>query len=453
MIEVFKNVFYKIKLFFANLFEKDVVIKIGSLIAAIVIWFIISVTATPVIDSVLYKVPVTVSLDGTYAEANGYQPMSISEESVTVYISGERGEIGNLKSEELVAVASADNVMYAMEYSLPLDITCITEKKFEVTKIEPANVRVDFDRIITKEVSIKPQLSGLKASDGYIMGEEENIVIVPDTVNVTGPAEVVDSITDAAVVIDENKTLTGTTDFKTGSLSFYSDSILISDENERLSVDKSEFTVHVPVYERHTIALDFKITNAPQSFDIDSFKQMLNMSVTELEVAVLSENFVDRDSLDIGTIDMREADIGKEFSFETSKFLPEGYEDLNNVRSVTVSIPSTGLARRPIHIINSSIQLVNTPAQYDFNIITSGVTPIFVGSEESMEQLTYIDVTAQVDMIGFNVENMEGDHQSLKLPVTFLIQSYNDIWCIGSDGARSPMVTIEATRKTENDSQ
>ena len=79
MIEVLKNVFYKVRLFFANLFEKDVVVKIGSLIAAIIIWFVISVTATPVIDIVLYKVPVTVSLDGTYAEANGYQAMSMSE--------------------------------------------------------------------------------------------------------------------------------------------------------------------------------------------------------------------------------------------------------------------------------------------------------------------------------------------------------------------------------------
>lgn len=450
MVEVLKNVIYKIRLFFANLFEKDVFIKIGSLIAAIVIWFIISVTDTPVIDSVLYKVPVTVSLEGTYAEAHGYQAMSISEESVTVYIRGNRGEIGNLKSEDLIAVASADNVMYAMEYPLPLEVKCTTGKEFEVTKIEPANVRVDFDRIVTKEVSIKPRLSGLKASDGYIMGEEEDIVIVPDTVNVTGPAEIVDSITDAAVVIDENKTLTGTTDFKTGSLSFYNDSKLIVDENERLSFNKSEFTVHVPVYEIHTIALDFKITNAPESFDADAFKKMLQMSVTELEVAVLSENFVDRDSIDIGTIDMREADIGKEFSFKTSDFLPEGYEDLNNVRFVTVTVPSTGLIRRSIHITNSSIQLVNTPAQYDFNLITSGVTPIFIGPEDSMEQLTYIDVIAQVDMIGLN---MEGDHQNQKLPVTFLIPSYSDIWCIGSDGALSPRVTIEATRKTENDGQ
>ncbi|MCM1330438.1 MAG: hypothetical protein NC253_13475 [Ruminococcus sp.] len=447
MIEMLKNVFYKVRIFFANLFEKDVVIKIGSLVAAIVIWFVISVTDTPVIDIVLYKVPVTVSTEGTYAEASGYQAMSVSEESVTVYIRGERGNIGNLKSEDLVAVASADNVMYAMGYNLDLEIDCLTGKEFEVTKIEPAAVFVDFDRIITKEVSVKPRISGIKASDGYIMGNEEDIVIVPDTVNITGPAEIVDSITEAAAVIDENGTLTGTTDFKTGALSFYNENTAIIDEEGRLSVDKPEFTVHVPVYERHTIALDFKITNAPESFDADSFKQLLDMSVTELEVAVLSENFVDRDSLDIGTIDMREADIGTEFSFETSGFLPEGYEDLNNVGFVTVTVPSTGLVRQSIHITKSSIQLVNAPAQYDFNIITSGVTPIFIGPEESMEQLTYFDVFAQVDMISISSE--EGE-RSWKLPITFQTPSYNDIWCIGSDGAPSPRVTIEAKLKTES---
>lgn len=447
MAEVLKNVVYKVRLFFANLFEKDVVIKIGSLIAAIVIWFVISVTDTPVIDSVLYKVPVTVSLEGTQAEAYGYQPMSVSEESVTVYINGKRGEIGNLKSEDLVAVASADNVMYAMEYWLDLEIDCLTGKEFEVTKIEPSTVRVDFDRIITKEVAVKPRISGIKASEGYIMGDEEDIVIVPNTVSVTGPAEIVDSITEAAAVIDENGTLRGTTDFKTSSLSFYNENTAIMDEDGRLSVDKSDFTVHVPVYERHTIALDFKITNAPEGFDVDSFKKLLDMSMTELEVAVLSENFVDRDSLDIGTIDMREADIGAEFSFPTTDFLPEGYEDLNNVGFVTVTVPLTGLVRQSIHITKSSIQLVNAPAQYDFNIITSGVTPIFIGPEESMEQLTYIDVFAQVDMISVSVEDGGG---SLKLPITFQIPSYNDVWCIGSDGAPSPRVTIEAKLKSDN---
>lgn len=449
MIDVFRNIIYKTRLFFANLFEKDVVIKIGSLIAAIMIWFIVSVTAITEIDRVLYKIPVTVLLEGTYAEANGFQAMSLSTDSVTVYIKGERGEIGNLKSEDLVAIASAENVMYPMKYSLDLDIKCITDKKFEVEKIEPAAVSVDFDRIITKEVSIAPKLSGVRAADGYLMGDEENIVIVPNTVNVTGPAETVDRITSAEVLIDEEKTLTETTDFKSGELKFYSDGTAVPDDDGMLTFDKSEFMVHVPLYRRYTLALDYKITNAPESFDIDSFKERMEMSVTELEVAVLSENFVDRDTIDIGTIDMRKADIGTVFSFPTGDFLPEGYEDLSNVRFVTVTVPSTGLVRRPIHILSSSFQLVNTPTQYDFNINTTGVTPFFIGPEESMEQLTYIDVIAQIDMLtSFDMDAGEGYQ---KLPVTFKIPNYNDVWCIGSDGDLSPRVTIEVRLKTNGD--
>lgn len=448
MFDVFRNIIYKTRRFFANLFEKDVVIKIGSLIAAIMIWFIVSVTVITKIDRVLYMVPVTVSLEGTYAEANGFEAMSLSTESVTVYIKGERGDIGNLKSEDLVAVASAENVMYAMEYRLDLDIKCLTNKNFEVEKIEPAVVSVDFDKIITKEISITPKISGLRAADGYIMGDEENIIIVPNTVNVTGPAETVDNITSAEVVLNESKTLTGTTDLKASELKFYNGVTTIPNADGRITFDKSEFMVHVPIYERHTVSLDYKITNAPDSFDIDSFKQMMEMSVTELEVAVLSENFVDREAIDIGTIDMRRADIGTVFSFPTSEFLPEGYEDLNNVRFVTVTVPSTGLIRRPIHISNSSFQLVNTPPQYEFNISTTGVTPFFIGPEDSMEKLTYIDVIAEIDML--TTFDISEGYQ--KLPVTFRIPSYNDVWCIGSDGDLSPRVTIEVRLKSNNDS-
>ena len=442
MFDSIKNVFNKIGSFFTRLFEKDVFIKISSIVAAIVIWFGVTISEFPTINDVIYNVPVEVVLRGTYAEANGYQPMGQSNETVTVYITGERGQIGNLEANDLVALASADEVMYATEYRLPLEIQCKTGKTFEVTRIEPPVVSVNFDRIITKEVELVPQMTGIKAADGYIMGDEEDIVIVPNTVNVTGPAELVDGITSAAAVIDENTALMETTDFRTSSIKLMRGSSTIYGDNELISLDKSEFTVHVPIYARGTVALDVQITNAPESFNIDSFKQMLEFSVSELEVAIPGE--FTRDSLDIGTIDMREVDIGAEFTFSTEDFLPDGYNDLNEVHTVTVKCPSEGLARRSIHFTNSQIQLVNAPSQYDFNIITSGVTPIFVGPEESMEQLTYIDVIAQIDMLnGFNME--AGYH---KLPITFLIPSHSDVWCIGSDGVLSPRATIEASLKS-----
>ena len=443
MFNMIKNVFHKISSFFTRLFEKDLFIKIGSIVAAILIWFVVSISVYPTITKVMYNVPVQIDMDGTYAEANGFQAMSQSDETVTVYIKGARGEIGNLESDELVAVASAEDVMYAMEYKLPLEIKCSTGKSFTVDSIEPSVINVNFDKIVSREIPLVPKLSGVKAADGYIMGDTEDIVIVPDTLNITGPAEMVNNITGAAAIVEENSSLTGTTDFRTSSIQLMNGNTTIVDDKEQIVFDKSEFTVHVPVYTKGTVALDVQITNAPESFNVDAFKEKLEFSVSELEVTILDES--KRDSLDIGTIDMREVDIGTEFTFATEDFLPEGYQDLNEVKTVTVKCPSEGLVRRSIHFTNSSIQLVNVPSQYEFNMITSGVTPTFIGSEESMEQLTNIDVIAQIDLInGFTM----GERYQ-KLPITFVIPSYDDVWCIGSDGELSPRATIEATLKSD----
>ena len=445
-----KNIFNKIIKFFANLLEKDVSVKIGSLIAAIIIWFIVITNEYPIIPETYYNIPISIAMEGTYAEASGYQPISQTEETVTVYIKGERGEIGNMKSEELIAVASAENVMYAREYSLPIKIESTTGKEFEVENIEPSSVKVTFDKIITKEFEVNPRLSGVRAAEGYIMGDEDDIAIVPNTVNVTGPAEIIESITNAAVVIRDNATLMDTTDFKASAVSFFSGSAMIDDDGGLISFDKSEFTVHVPVFEKRTLALDVKIANAPESFNAEAFRSQLEFSVSELDVAVPSDS-TERTAIDIGTIDMRKVEIGTEFTFATADFLPEGYQDLNEVHSITVTCPSDGLMRRSIHFTNGSIQLVNTPAGYDFNIMTSGVTSDFIGTAESMEQLTYIDIIAQIDMLNsFDVEAGAGYQ---KLPVTFVIPFYDDVWCVGSDGVLTPRVTIEAAvSEQENNS-
>ncbi|GEM_PF-422933 len=446
ILNVIKNVFKKVSNFFSRLFEKDVVIKITSIIAAIAIWFVISVSQYPIIDEVVFNVPIQIELEGTYAEASGYQAMTQSVETVTVYLTGNRGEVGNIKTEDLVAIASAENVMYATEYNLPLEIESVTNKDFEVTKIEPAVVNVGFDRIVTKEIPVSPEISGINAAEGYIMGEGDDIAVVPNKVNITGPATTVDEITQATVIIREDTVLTATTDFKTSTIKLYNDKTEIADDDIQLTYDKSDFTVHVPVYAKQTVKLDVRITNAPASFNVDKFKEKLEFSVEELVVAVADENAVKREAMDIGTIDMREVDVGREFVFSTADFLPENYQDWNDVGTITVKFPSEGLAVRPIHITNPSIQMINVPAQFDYRIVTSGVTPIFIGPEKSLEQLTYIDVIAQIDMLNsFNIE--EG---YCKLPVTFSIPAFDDVWCIGSEGVLSPMATIQVTAKENN---
>jgi len=444
LLNILKNAAHKVGLFISNLFEQDVVVKITSLVAAVVIWFVISVSVYRTIYPIIYNVPVEVALEGTYAGGHNLQALSVSEETVTVYIEGDREQVGNLTADELAAVASAEDIIYAGRYNIPLTVRCDTGKEFNVKKIEPASVSVEFDEIITKEFPVNPELLGVSAADGYVM--DERIDAVPAVVNITGPAETVNSITAVAASVKESAALTSTADFKTNGLELYSGiSVIDGDKLEQLSFDKKEFTVHVPVYAKKAVSLDVRITNAPDSFDTEKFKEQLELSVTELEVAVPNESIKDVESIDIGAIDMREVTIGKEVVFSVNSFLPEGYIDWNEVGSVTVKCPSEGLVKRAVHITN--IELVNEPSQFDFNIITSGVTPTLIGPAESMEQLTYIDIIAKVDLLnGFDMK--EGDH---KLPITFSIPAFDDVWCVGTDGALSPWATIKVTAKESDD--
>ncbi|MCM1023200.1 MAG: hypothetical protein NC395_03990 [Prevotella sp.] len=450
VLDIPKGIVKKTGIFFSRLFEKDVVVKITSLAAAIVIWFVILVSAYPVIEKPVYSVPVQIALDGTYADSLGLQAMSVSAETVNIVVSGMREQVGDLSAKELTAVASAENVMYAMEYDLPLEIICPSGKEFEVEEIEPSSVKVDFDKIVSKEIELVPELSGVSAAEGYIIDGEDSVAVAPNIITVTGPAEIVENITKASAVVSEDASLTRTEDFRTTSVRLYRGTAAVTDEEkERLTFDKTDFTVHVPVYMKKTAKLNVLIANAPDSFDTEKFREQLEMSVDEIEIAVPNELIKETDEngdvVNIGVIDMREVDIGKEFTFETSGFLTEGCLDWNEIGTVTVKCPSEGLSKRAIHITNPSIQLVNVPGRYDFKIVTSGVTPIFIGPEESMEQLTYIDVIAQIDMLnGFDIE--EGYH---KLPVTFSIPAFDDVWCIGTDGALSPRATIQVTAKED----
>ena len=114
--------------FFKKILEKDLFIKILSLVSAVVIWFVVSINVYPTIDRVIYNVPIVIDMQGTYAEAHNFQVVSQTETEGTVYITGDRGQIGDLTNADLKIVASAENVINAADYNLPLTVECSSGK-------------------------------------------------------------------------------------------------------------------------------------------------------------------------------------------------------------------------------------------------------------------------------------------------------------------------------------
>lgn len=419
--------------FVKNPLAKDVIF---SIFLAIVIWFAVSVTMYPTIETTIYNVPVEVLLDGSYAQSNQLNVISVSDQTVNVTVSGKRSQVGDLKADELKASVDVSTVMLPRKYSLGMTIESESLKEFEVVSISPSTVNVTFDKIISKEFEVTPQLENVSIAQGYMRGDP---IITPNTVTVSGPQDIINSITSVAAKVSVDRELSSTYDFTARELVLYNNNAIISTDSSMITFDKSSFAIQIPVFVRQTLPLDVNIINAPENFDLESFKQQLEFSISELTLAAPNDKIKDLPSLNIGTINMCEVNIGSVFEFRTENFLPEGYENLTQTDVVTVTCPSEGLARKTIAIMGKNIQFINRPSQFDFTPTASGMTIMLVGDEEQIAELSSADVTAQINLIDFDMQ--PGDH---KMPVDFIISSYDKVWISSDNGVAAPKIYVTA---------
>lgn len=445
-----KKIIDMISEFFRRIFEKDFSLKIFSILCAVVIWFAVSISVYPTIDQVVYNVPVTVEMQGTYAEAHNYKVIGQSVQTVDVYLRGDRLQIGSIKAEDIKVSASAENVISPREYSLPLEVSSNSGKTFSVTKItssEDAGTSIEyiyasFDEVVTKEIKLSPILDRIHVASGYIV-DDDDVAVAPNTVEITGPKDDIEKIDSAYFYVDTANVLSSSYEYTAESPTIYSSEGVVLSGNDSITFSRTSFGVSIPVYKKQVLPLQVAITNAPSSFDVEAFREKLKLSVTELEIAAPADEIKDISAITIGTIDMREVDIGSVFTFKTSDFLAENYKNLNGIDTISVVCPSEGLYKKAMTIRGSAVQIINAPAQFDYNIITSGFTLFFIGSEESINQISYLDVVSQIDLLNYELEARD-----YKLPVTFSTPAYNDVWCISSDGLLSPKAIVTFTLKS-----
>lgn len=426
-------------------FKTDTSAKLLSLAIAVIVWFVISVSVYPTISKPVYNVPIRIDLSGTYADSNSLKAASVSAETATIFISGERKEIGTLNPDELSLTVNAENITEPNKYTLPLELVNETGKTFEVTKIEPSVITVDFEKIVTREFAVTAEIGkGITIAEGYM--SKDPIIISDSTISVTGPENQIDSITDVKVTVssDEPMTLTSSYEFTTGAIALYNNGVTISNTEGGLTFSKQSFTVQIPVYVRQTLPLDVSIVNAPKNFDTESFIKKLDLSATELDIAAPTDKIKDITSLNIGTINMREVDIGSTFTFDLENILPEGYENLSGLSSVTVTCPSD-VIKKKVAIRGNNITIVNAPSQFKFELITSTLLPYFIGPADDINKMTSTDISCQVAVLDTDFNGKPGDYA---MPVTFTISSSDDIWI--NAGSATLNVYVRATQVNDS---
>ena len=188
-------------------FTANPALIIYSVIIAVILWFVISITIYPTTPKTISNIPVEIDITGTSAEENGLSVISYETKKVNVTIKGNRSSIGSLSADDLTAQAVVENVTSAGEKNLKINVTAKkSDVKFEVTNVSPATMTVMFDRIDTREFELSVEAPNVKASDGMYMDSNE-FKCTPSVIEISGPSTQLDSIEKAAVVVSNEQEL------------------------------------------------------------------------------------------------------------------------------------------------------------------------------------------------------------------------------------------------------
>lgn len=434
-----------------NYLKKNAAVLIISLVAAILVWFIISINVFPDMPKTIEGVAVEqISLDGTIAGAMNLSVVSADIPStVDVKIQGARTRIGDITADRLTARVNVSDVKSAGKYTLDIVIESTEGIDFETTYVSVPTANVEFDEIITVSLPIDEiSISQLQfAQDLYY--DKEDITVEPETVEINGPKSVIERIGKIVVAPESENEISESTNILTNNVQLYTaDNSLIDLSSGKLKLQSDGFYVNINLSVKKTLPIKPKIVNTSSvtsSFDIATLEGKYSLSVDE--ITLISDDDFIRELSEIETEDINLLDIEPGSVIEVPLSIPDNCENLSGVTSVRVTFNLDDYSVKNMSSIScTNIVVKNLPSQYDVNFITNSVSVTLVGPTDELfgaEPITTLDISLYVD---FSKE--ESILGSRSIPVTVSISGNDAVWAAGDTSKY--IVSVDVSKKTDN---
>ena len=421
--------------------QNNLSLAVYSIILAILVWFVISMTFYPSVPKTIDNVALNIDISGTPAAESGLSVIDCNVESVKVRIKGSRTQVGNMNSDSLTAYIDAENVTTTGKKTLNIKIKSNSNINYEVDSITPSTATVVFDKYDTREFQIRPEAPNITAADGKTI-DDENFVCEPDVISITGPSAQLDKISKCYAVSEKSETLTSTYTIPSDKVILKSEDGSIIDQS-MMTLNKTSFLIKVPVLTQKTAKLTVALTNAPTNFDTEWLMSRLSLSSDSIIIASGTSQSNLPDILEIGSIKLSDLKLDYSSTFDVDTVLKNyDLKNLSNVDNVVVSFDSSGLDVKDFIIAKDDIHIRNKPSSdYDYDVVSNSLKISVIGPTEVLEELTSKDFTAEANLLGTDVSSGNGISQ-FSSDVTISCSDYKNVW-----STTKSKIVIEKTPK------
>ena len=381
----------KLKKSLKTMLTNNWILKICSVVLAILIWLAVVNVSDPTKTVVITDIPITVT-DEEVLTDQGQVYTVVSDTTATIAVTGKRSVVEDLTKDDFVATASLEEM--SQVYAVPVNVSAkstsvgnnisITQNTWTIT--------VQIENLVTKTYELEIDIKG-SAAEGYAVG---SYTAGKTEIEVTAPESLHETISTVKAVVDVTDVTESFSD-KYSIAVYDSDGNKISNENMTLSSKKVKVQVDVMKVKEVPIEVE-GYTGDPAS----GYMYISTEYTPETVKLIGTEDAIDSvDSIIIPemAIDITGATDDVEVNVDLAQYLPEDVSIYSQESDVMVTVTIKAIVSKKFTITEDNLTLRNVPDGYVADVV-SDTSITLQGIEDAFLDLDVDDLSATVDLSG-----------------------------------------------------
>ncbi len=405
-----------------------------SLLIAVCVWIYVVTAVTPEDSQWVYNIPVTFENEGGLFSDRNLTLTDGRNDTVNLKFKGNRQEISKLSNTNITVTVDLSQVtgpgswFLNFEYELP---ETVSSSSISLEARSSSTVEILVDKLATREIPVQAVFRG-DVAEGYA---SDPIELENDSLDVSGPADVISKIAYAQVILERTNLSKTVSD----SLSYTfmdQDGNPVESDEIQCEVEKIGVMMIVNMVKEVPLRVQY----------IDGGGATSDYVVDSIEPATVTikgdaEELEGLNSLTIAKIDL--SSIQSTHTQTVNIVIPDGMTNLTESEA-TINVELVGLTEKSFRVTN--LELANAPDP-DNLMSTLGTASLQVklrGPAEVMETVSASNVRAVADLSFLG--NSKG---MFSVPVTIYVDGFSNVGAMGSYSALvSISEPVETTTET-----
>ncbi|MBR2742981.1 MAG: hypothetical protein IKD89_05250 [Clostridia bacterium] len=385
----------------SNFLKKPLVLKILSVILAVIIWAYAINSENPERDKDIRSVKVTITTEGSVPYNNGLAITEGLSQTVDVRIRGRNSALVEYDASRITATVDINSITEEGTYTLPVNVVVPGDNVWLVN-YTPTRLTYTFSKMTTASVPVNVIITGAPNAE-YVITETS---ADPASVGVTGPVSEVNYVSHADLYVDATNAA--------GDFSYEGELVLINKGGERVrsknvGIAASTATAHIKMNKKKTVPLTFDITGeadeglvfdiSPESIVITGSDEVLS-AITEINVgSVNAENLTDGGEVYLNIPVPEGVTLVDETT--SARITAQTASDNANVNGDLSETASKLIENVAIDI--SALEEAGF-SEEDITLSSSTVNVIVVGNIDELAAITADNISAVADFSGLSPE-------------------------------------------------